>query len=243
VEQDLLLLRDSSPSRPMRDLGTLREFSDPDPAPGSDPDLEDGSGVFPDGTAPGLDEIPWENPVKHGWIKGFMTTVRNVMFRAPIFFAAGSGSDSLAPGYLFFLILGYVTIVGSLAWGQAAVSLLPEAAIPFTGRVALPALLLLAPLALGLMQLFVVGFIRISLLLFAPEKADFLLIYKIVSYSVAPFMLSIVPFVGPLVGALWFLAALVAGCRYGMKLSWRLAVLLPLPPALLLLSGLVWYFL
>lgn len=234
VEHDLRMLNaDQRTGRPVRDLGKLKEF--PDYAAGDE--------------RPGLhelynpNEIPWENPARYGWIRGFMATLSGVMFRASSFFTMFNSSGSLAPGYLFFLVLGYVTILGSLAWGQATVMLLPEAALPFAGRVALPLLLLLAPLALGLMLLFVTGFIRICLLLFAPDKADFVLIYKVASYSVAPFVLSVVPFVGPPLGAVWFLASLIAGCRHGLGLSWPLAVLTPLPPAALLLGGLVWYFL
>lgn len=232
VEHDLQMLRESVHVRPTRDLGRLREFDSPQ--------AEADARAHEEAVC---NEIPWENTAKYGWIRGFMTTLGGAMFRASSFYPQITDAGSLAPGYLFFLLLGYVTILSSLVWGQAAVMLVPEASIPFTGRVALPMLLLLAPVALGLMLLFVAGFIRICLLLFAPDKAGFIRIYKIVSYSVAPFVLSVVPFVGPPIGALWFVASLIAGCRNALSLPWLLAVLTPLPPAAMLLAGLVWYFL
>ena len=187
--------------------------------------------------------IPWENPAKHGWFRAFMDTLHGAMFAGPAFFSRFTAAGSLAPGYLFFLLMGYIAILGSVIWAQATTLLLPMAEPLTSHRVGLPVLLLLAPIALGLMQLFVTSCIRIVLQLFAPSEANFPLIYKVVSYSVAPLVLSIVPFVGPVVGALWFLASLITGCRNALGVSWRLAVMAPLPPALLLLSSMVWYFL
>ena len=239
VEQDMRMLRDAPPERPLRDLGTLRDFSDPQntgssgqAAPDSQLSLE-----LTDNA------IPWENPAQNGWLRGFTATLHGVMLRGPEFFSGFNAAGSLAPGYLFFLAMGYVTIISSLAWTQAATILLPDLALGFTGGVGLPILLLLAPIALGLMLLFVTGCIRIALRIFAPDQADFVVIYKIVSYAVAPFILSIVPFLGPPLGAIWFLVSLIIGCRNSLGLSWPLAVLVPLPPALMLLFGLAWCFL
>ena len=246
VERDMLLLLETPESRPTRNLGSLRENADfsersPEDEAGR---ADDGADGMPDD---GLSEerresaVPWENPAAHGWFKAFTNTLHGVMFRGPDFFSCLSSGGSLGQGYLFFLIMGYVTIFGSLLWSLALAALLPGTVQGLTDRIALPALLLLAPIALGLMLLFVTGCIRILLLLFAPEKSEFSLIYKVVSYSMAPFVLSIVPFVGPVVGAVWFITALITGCRNALRLSWQLSVFAPLPPAAMLLSGLVWY--
>lgn len=233
VNHDMEMLKDASPARPLRDLGRLREFSEFEAEP------EGGEAAW----AESSNGIPWENPALHGWLKGFMATVHGVMFRAPEFFARFSGAGSLAPGYLFFLVLGYISILGAIVWSQAATALLPELPSLLSQQMSLPVLLLLAPVALGLMLLFVTGFIRLGLRLFEPAKADFALIYKVVGYSVAPFVLSVVPFVGPPLAALWFIASLMLGCRYALGLSWKLAVSMPLLPAVMLLGGLISYFL
>lgn len=244
VEQDLQMLRAGEDHRPMRDLGMLRDTLPSFSGSVNDSPDDDHSGQIIDRVAELYkNAIPWENPATLGWWKSFMATVRGIMFKGPEFFSGFTPIGSLAPGYLFFLIMGYTTIFGALAWTQAMTILLPDLSPMLTGRVGLPVLLLLAPIALGLMQLFVTGCIRITLRICAPEQADFAIIYKIVSYSVAPFILSIVPFVGPPLGALWFLAALITGCRNALGLSWTLAVLAPLPPAIMLLFTLAWYFL
>jgi len=239
VEQDMRMLRDTPLERPLRDLGTMREFSDPPPVKNPEetflslPDADD----FTEGED---SAIPWENPNKNGWLHGFTATVQSVMFRGPEFFSGFTASGSLTPGYLFFLLMGYVAIISSLVWTQAVAILLPD--LMLTGRVGLP-VLLIAPIALGLVLLFVTGCIRIALRILAPEQADFIVTYKIVAYSAAPFILSVAPFVGLPLGAAWFVAALIIGCRNALGLSWPLAVLVPLPPALMLLFGLTRTFL
>lgn len=245
VERDMRLLRESpDDSRPTRNLGSLLDYPDPDTLPLGDETSGLSAGADSDDYPERRESaVPWEHPAAHGWIPAFMGTLHGVMFRGPAFFSRLSAYGSLGPGYLFFLIMGYVAILGSLLWSQAMAALLPGAVHGLSERIALPVLLLLAPIALGLMLLFVAGFIRIILLLFAPDKSEFPLVYRVVSYSMAPFVLSIVPFVGPVIGAAWFVAALIIGCRNALGLPWKLSVFAPLPPAAMLLGGLVWYFL
>ncbi|MDL2279705.1 zinc-ribbon domain-containing protein [Desulfovibrio sp. OttesenSCG-928-G11] len=250
VEKDMAMLRAASASGPMRDLGRLREF--PDPAQASEAGAEPDDGELlhlptpeaaPDPDQDAERRTPaWEH-ARGSRLAAFNATVRGVMFGGPDYFAGMSGGGSLVPGYLFFLLMGYVCILCSLAWRGLAELLMPGLLPPFPRGLVLPALLLLAPAALGLMQLFVTGWIRLLLRLLVPDQADFGLIYKVVSYAVAPFVLSIVPFAGPLLGAAWFMASLTSGCRGALRLSLPLSILLPLPPALLLLITLAWYFL
>ena len=242
VEQDLRMLHDTPPERPLRDLGAMHECSEPqEPQSRKLPDVE-APIALPEADCQDADladnAIPWENPARNGWLRGFIATLQGVLFNGPAFFSGFKASGSLAPGYLFFLITGYVAIIASFVWTQAVAFLLPDAASTFIGRAGLPALLIFAPLALGLMLLFVTGCIRIVLRIFAPDQADFIVIYKIVSYAGAPFILSIAPFVGIPLAAAWFLVCLIIGCRNALGLSWPLAVLAPLPPALMLLFAL-----
>jgi hypothetical protein len=231
VEQDLRMLHDSRSAVPQRDLGRLREF--PDEVPGDDA----GAGS---GDAGG---VPWENPAFYGWVGGFTATLRGVMFRGPEFFSSLGNEGSPALGYLFFALNGYLCILGSSAWSLAAEMLLPGVLPLPPGRTILPLLLLTAPAALGLMLLFSVGFMRIVLRIFAPDKADFIPIYKVVCYAAAPFVLCIVPFVGPPLAALWFLVSMLTGCRSALGISLPLALFAALPPALLMLVAVAACFL
>jgi hypothetical protein len=226
VDQDLRMLHDSRATAPQRDLGRLREFSDDTP----------GGAAAPESAAPG--GVPWENPAHYGWVGGFMSTLRGVMFRGPDFFSSLGNDGPQALGYLFFVLSGYMGILGSSIWSPAAELLLPGVLPLPPGRTFLPLLLLLAPAALGLMLLFSAGFIRIVLRIFAPDRADFALIYKVVCYAPASFVLCVVPFVGPPLAAAWFLVSMTTGCRAALGISRSLTLLAALPPALLMLVAL-----
>jgi hypothetical protein len=236
----------------------------------ADPGFADGSGMLAEGHGPmaGLDPyahdfgrerqapgaeaggglpfassgVPFENAERHGWGKGFMATVYAVMFQGASFYEGLGTARSLGPGYVFFLIMGYIAILGAVVWGKALALLLPELGALFIAELPLPALLTVAPLALGMALLFITGCMRLQLRILAPTKADFALSYRIVAYSAAPFMLCIVPFAGPPLGACWWLFSLLMGCRHALRLSWAAAALVPLPPALLLLAGVCWFF-
>jgi hypothetical protein len=237
VERDLQLLRQEG-DRPSRNLGRL-DTERPDlPVLEMPVSLRES---LPEDEDKG--DIPWENPAAHGWVRAFLRTLYGVMFNPPAFFARLRPTRSLAAEYLFFILLGYIAILSSVAWTQAALYFLPSLQTDLQPRMALPLLFLVAPIALGLMLLFAAGGIQILLRLFSPEQADFSLVFKVVSYSISPFILSIVPFVGPVVGALWFMAALFSGCRHGLGLPWKQAAAVSLPPALLLISGVIWFFL
>jgi hypothetical protein len=231
VEQDLCMLHDSRSAVPQRDLGRLREF----------PDDTQGGGAGTGSGDPG--GVPWENPAHYGWIGGFTATLRGVMFRGPEFFSSLGSDGSPALGYLFFVLAGYICILGSSAWSRAAEMLLPGV-LPLTpGKAVLPLLLLSAPAALGLILLFSAGFIRVVLRIFAPDQADFMPIYKVICYAPASFVLCIVPFVGPPLAAIWFLVSMLIGCRNALGMSMPLSLLAALPPSLLILAAVAVCFL
>ena len=252
VEQDMRMMRTGTAAqRPYKDLGTLREHTatmtaaasyeaqqQADPAQGPyDYNFDaHGPGEYGENT------IPWENAAAHGRFKAFLSTIYLVMFRAPSLFSQFTPYGSLAPGYVFFLIMGFFAILTSLLWGKVVAAILPEQAIVLSNQISIPSLLVIIPLALGLMLLFVAGAIRVQLNFLSPGRADFVMAYKIAAYSMAPFILSIVPFVGPTIGVVWFVFCLMLGCRHAFRLSWGLSVFIPLLPSSLLFGALAWYF-
>lgn len=233
VERDLEMLRAATHDRPLRDLGTLREFPDSKPHSAS----EDASLSLREENF-----IPWENPAGQGWFRGGMETVRGVMLRGPAFFSNFPVGGSLTPGFLFFLIMGYLTLFGSFFWTQLMALLIPDLFPPVPRLTNMPVLLLAAPLFLGLMLLFITGTIRIVARLASAEQVPFALAYRVASYSSAPFVLSVVPLIGTVLGACWFTAALLTGCRNALKFSWLAAILATLPPAAVLFGGFAWCF-
>ncbi len=242
VEQAMEMLRASPEERPLRDLGALREH--PEPSPRQTFEEEPAFGATDEASygqnGPSF-SLAWEGTDKRGWRKGLTDIVQGAMLRTPAFFASLSPAGSFAPPSLFFLITGYITLLGVVIWSQAMALFLPGLAPVLEQRGSLPILFLAAPLALGLMLILASACLRALAWLFAPDRGNFLLIYKITAYSTAPFVLSLVPFVGPVIGAGWFVLCLTAGCRSALRFSWSLAFLAALPPAALILAGFGWY--
>jgi predicted Zn finger-like uncharacterized protein len=244
VEQDMRLLRAAPDSRPVRNLGNLQDFPDLELPPLDDrehsppgEETADRAGAAQSDSGPA-----WENPAVHGWCRAFMSTLHGALLRSPAFFSRFSVGPPSGLGYLFFCIMGYVAILGDAFWRQALTALLPGTLPASPAGIALPVVLLLAPVALGLALVGACGCMRLFLLAFAPEKADFFLIYRVVCYATAPFLLSIVPVIGPIIGAAWSVILLVIGCRHALGLSWKLAVIAPLPPIAATVCGLIWLF-
>ncbi len=221
VERDLQMLRDTS-HRPLRDLGKLDEH---------------GSANSSTKEAQALPFVAWEDPA-YGKLQGYMLTIRGVMFDAGSFFRHIQHEGALAHAYLFFFLQGFLAIGCSKVWGHVARNFLRIDSTQ--ALLALPLLLLVTPLILGILQVIVAGCIKVMIHIAAPEKADFSAIFKVVGYSSAPLILSVIPFVGPIAGAVWHVLALMAGCRHTLDLSWPMAIGIPLIPAAAFLSSLAY---
>ena len=223
VERDLLLLQ-ASDSRPVKDLGNLLELS-----LGEDT-VEDLSA-----------EVPWEYPEKTGWILSFVATVKEVMFNSPLFFASMPKTGALGFSFLFFLIQGYIAVLCTVLWRQLAAMALDIPAIGIRMDV-LPMLLLLFPVVSGCLLALSAGVTRVLLEIASKNRCNLPFACRLFSYAAAPFLVSLIPFVGPLASALWVVITIVIACRYACSLSWVGAFFSALPGAAILLGGLFWFF-
>ncbi len=226
VERDLRMLKKEEENRPTRDLGHIDEWSEANTA---------GAVVEED--------APWEDPGKHGRLGGWLETLRRTLLGPAHFFAGLCASGSLAPAYLFFIIQSYVALLFTLLWSLVASITLNDSTMFTPPRMGLPIMLLIAPLVVGLSLLFCAGAARTFLRITAPEKADFPGIFKILCYSSAAFLFCVIPFLGPVLAWAWFSVVLVGGFRHGLRLSWPLALLTAIIPAVLLPGSMALFFL
>lgn len=189
---------------------------------------------------------PWDAaPEPDGWLAAFFRTVIRVMFQAPQFFAGLSSKTRLLRPLSFFIIICVFQTLVERAWGQAIYSflssssaadpqmnellklLLPSVSIPMT---------LLLRTGVMLIQLFVFSFLMYLVYrVLAPGRATWMLVCQAMAYSSAPWVLCVIPGLGSIIGSLWGLGCLAAGCRAALKLSWgqTIAGFLPLLAALL----------
>ena len=211
-----LRLLQAGTNRPVKDLGRIDEFLEED--------------QLDAGLKAGASPIPWENIRQHGWFLGFIRTIHGVMFNTPLFFTYISDKGSLTPSYLFSLVQTYLAILCFAAWRSAFTSLMSSTSAPVPeAQQFLPALLLLAPVALGLLLVFLTGCTRLIVRVFTTQPLSFHTLFKVLCYSTAPLILSLIPFVGPAVGSCWFFFALITGCQITLRLKLSQAIVAIIP--------------
>ena len=157
-----------------------------------------------------------------------------MLLRPTSFFSGMPAYGSLAPAYLFFIIQSYIALLCTLLWRLAVSTALNDVDLFPPTRLGLPILLLLTPLFMGLMLMFCTGVIRTFLRIMVPEQADFPAAFKVICYASSAFVFCVIPLLGPAVGWVWFATTMVCGFRNALGLSWSMAGLTALLPAVLL---------
>lgn len=177
--------------------------------------------------------IPWENPRHLGYWPSFLKTTFWALAHPVSFFATLSRRPALLPALAYYLLLGLVQHVCNILWTYAVSGLLREQLVARLGEEAFsqlieapldPALLvpnlLTVPFILAI-QLFVVAMIiHVIIRIMEPRVADFALAFKVVAYSAAGLVVTVLPIIGALLGPAYYLALLLIGCRSAFALSW-----------------------
>lgn len=174
--------------------------------------------------------IPWEAPEQFGYLHGLYYTVLQVMFGAPKFFGSlARAQGKLLLPVIFYLILGVFQALMSQLWAMFILNkLVAESTDPKVQQLAemlaegsgIMLGLLLTPLIVGFKLMLFVGAIFLMFRLVQPEKANLAVILRVVAYSSAVTVVSIIPFVGAMAGSVWFAVCCFTGCKYALNLPW-----------------------
>lgn len=217
VEKDLCFLQTNT-ERPTKELGMLRE-------------------IQPENTLSPFSEtreIPWEHPQTYGVFSSLLRTIKSVMFSAPAFFRTIPPLGGMAFAFLFFILHGYLAVMCTTFWIILAAVLFD---LPSLGHVQdlVPTIALFTPVALSLLLIAATSFTRIFLILFQRQQATFAFTFKLLCYSIAPLLLSIIPFIGPIAGLIWSFIILGTACHHSTGLSPVRAIIAITPTCLLTL--------
>ncbi|MBD5553405.1 MAG: hypothetical protein HDQ44_03610 [Desulfovibrio sp.] len=192
---------------------------------------------------------PWLSaPEPTGWIAAFYQTVIQVMFQAQSFFRTLKPETEIWRPLAFFLLVCVIQITVERAWGSALASfLLPEAAHDqqlqnilklLTPETSL-ALAILLRSGILLLQLFIFTLLMFLVYrILAPQRAAFTLVYQVLAYSAAPWLLCVIPGIGSLAGAIWGISCMAIGMKTAMRLTWA-QTLTGFLPVLAMLAPLV----
>lgn len=191
------------------------------------------------------DDVPWEHPERYGFFRSFFRTIVRVMFSGREFFSTiHSQVSSLRPAS-FYAIIGLIqALIGYLS-SPGMVNFIKNSNIDpqhqvlmenlFSGQ-SLTMLIITTPFIMILQLLIYASFVYLAIRITNPEKADFPLTLRIIAYASAPMILCIVPYLGGLIGLVWFIYNIFIGVKYALRLTWQ-RTFLALAPIFIL-----WFF-
>lgn len=195
-------------------------------------------------------DVPYENPwlaapYPAGWLSAFYQTLLRIMLSSTRFFASLKPEVRQNRALLFYLIVCVVETCMDRLWGGVLRSVLEpgiandpqlSALLDALTPDANPVLSALKNTALLMLQAyFFSGLMYLMYRLVIGNRADFSIIFQVVTYSVAPHILSVVPVLGILVGTLWGMGCLLVGMRVAMKMNWAQTIAGLLPVLILFL--------
>lgn len=218
VEKDLRLLQ-TTMERPTKNLGMLKE-------------VQHENILYPFSETR---EIPWEHPKTYGVFSSLLRTIKNVMFSAPAFFRTMPPAGGMAFAFLFFILHGYLAVMCTTFWVILAAFLFDIPAIAPL-QAAVPSIALFTPVGLSLLLIAATSCTRIFLILFQKQQATFAFTFKLLSYAIAPLVLSVIPFIGPVAGLIWSFVILGTACHHSTGLSPVRSVITTIPTFLLVLG-------
>lgn len=223
---------DEEDDRPLRDLGRLDDY-----APEENTGWDRTPGVF----------IPWEKPRELGFAVSFYRTFLMVLLYPSRFFASLTPNPPLAQSLLFAILFGMLQTCFDTVWGYLAVNsaameplltdalgpAMYQAMVQATDISRLPFLVLTAPLKLALNLFITSGLVHLMLRVAAPEQANFVKTFKVAAYASAAMIFIMVPFLGSLLASIAYLFFILLGCRIAFRLPWSRAMLVVIPPLIL----------
>lgn len=193
----------------------------------------------------------WENRAQLGSWKALYDTTKGVMFSPTDLFGKMMVQGGAKDPLMFGILLGSIgTMFGFfwnflLMWGS--LRSIGEGRIdPSAMGFIFIALMVFSPLLITLTILITSAIMHILLLITGAGKNRFEATLRVVSYSQATQIWGVVPFVGGLVGNLWFLIVQIIGLREIHETSyWRIfaALIIPFALMMILVIILVIYFL
>ena len=173
----------------------------------------------PDG---GRDKTPWEDRVTNGFFNGLFKTVKDVISSPSDFFKKMPVRGGLTDPLLFAMIVGTVGLLCLSVWElllhESIRSFMTPEMRTAAGRgmsngITSPLGTLMIPFLIILLLFVMSGMLHLFLMLVRGEKAGFEATFRVVCYSVSPFLFMVIPYCGMLITMLWVLSLFMIGLR------------------------------
>lgn len=183
--------------------------------------------------------VPWEHIRAQGLLKAFGRTVFQAVFHPGRFFSSLAAPRPLGLALVFYVV---VTALQTYLF-QAWMHIFPAGAVGFdlSSAHALYAdagpllVILAAPLVWLVFLVAAAGASFVVLRLISGRAVSLPALMRIMAYASAPMLLSVIPFIGTILGQIWAMVLFLFGCRRVFGLKFPVAAVV-LPPVYLCLA-------
>jgi hypothetical protein len=185
---------------------------------------------------------PWERRLELGLWRGIKQTLKSVVFSPTNMFCAMPVRGGWREPLAFGLLVGSISSMLDSFWKfmistSGLINPLGSLSTSLSSPVIFLSLIFLSPL-LVILDLFISSLlIHLLLLLVGGAKNGSEATFRVVAYSEATGVWSIIPFIGGLIGWVWKTIVLIIGLKEAHEISYsRIVVAFSIPLALLLLA-------
>ena len=157
----------------------------------------------------------------NGFFNGLFKTVNEVLFRPSAFFKKMPVAGGLTDPLLYAMIVGTVGLLFLSVWHLVLHDPMQSFVTPemsaagrgISGNVASPLGTVMMPFVLILWLFIVSGMLHLFVMIVGGAKAGFEATFRVVSYSVSPFLFLVIPYCGVVITPLWALSLFMIGIR------------------------------
>jgi len=170
----------------------------------------------------GREKTPWEDREKHGFSRGLYMTVKKVLFSPSDFYKKMMVSGGINDPLLYGLIIGMIGLISLNFWDvflrDALQSFMTPEMKAATGHAVFQGTgsavtALMTPFVLIGALFIVSGMLHVFLWMARGAASGFEATFRVVGYSVSPFLFMVIPYFGFPISLFWTVTLVIIGLR------------------------------
>jgi hypothetical protein len=183
----------------------------------------------------GLVLPPWEERSRYGFLNSLYLTIKDVMLSPSLFFGRMPSRIGLVQPLLFAIVVNIVSAFFLWMWSLTGSSLQmfikEDIAEIVRGPFVYGLVFIFSPVIAVVDVFLTAGLVHVCLMLIGGNRLGFEATFRVMAYSSAVYIMTIIPFCGNLIALVWGIAIIVIGLQRIHDIDgWRalVAVFLPL---------------
>ncbi len=197
-------------------------------------DTTGSNGNFTEQPGEGLALPPWEERSRYGYLNSLYLTIKEVLLAPAQFFGRMPSQIGLVQPLLFAVVVNVISAFFLWMWSLTGSSLQmfikEDVAEIVRGPFVYGLVFIFSPVIAVVDVFLTAGLAHVCLMLVGGNRLGFEATFRVMAYSTAVYIMTIVPFCGNLIALVWGIAIIVIGLqRIHDTDSWRALVAVFLP--------------